>query len=218
MINPDPPAGGTLESLLEVMPRIADAVNAFTSEENQQVAMRACMRMVGLNDESPGRPEAVSAPNLSVVPPAAGDPVDIADPSPASETSQGTPPTARQRRPRKAASKRAWSPVKEIDFRPAGKQSLRDFAEEKLPVSQHEKNLVCVHYLEEVLGLSSVGAGHVLAAYEECGWKLPASPENSLQRTSCLKKWLETGDMQAIHVTLRGRNAIQYDLPAKKSA
>jgi hypothetical protein len=124
---------------------------------------------------------------------------------------------SRQRRARKPASKKSWPRVKDLDFRPKGKQPLREFVAGKQPGSFYEKNLVAVAYLEEVLAIPAVGVGEVLAAYDECGWKPPTDPQNSLHQTSSHRKWLDTADMKAIRLTHRGRSMIQYDMPTKKS-
>jgi hypothetical protein len=216
MLNPEPPAGGTLEELLAAIPRIAEAVNSFKSEENQRVALKVLVRAMGLPDARLDDTEMASEPKLSVIPVSNGH--GLAGPPP---DRQGMPSDARRRRTRKPAAKKSWSSIKDINFRPDGKQSLRDYAAEKDPGSLHEKNLMAVYYLDEIMGLPAIEVGHVLAAYEHCAWKSSRDPENSLQQTSSLKKWLDTANMKAIRVTHEGRNTVMYDMPvqrAKKSA
>jgi hypothetical protein len=131
---------------------------------------------------------------------------------------QDEQPKARRTRVRNPAAKKSYARVKDINFRPDGKVSLRDFATEKVPTNNHEKNLVFVYYLEEHLAVSGIGVGHVLAAYDEMGWKSPAIPDNSLMVTASQKNWLDTSDMKSIRTTHGGRNAVQYDMPIKKDS
>ena len=91
----------------------------------------------------------------------------------------------------------------------------------KEPANFNERNLALVYYFEVCLGITSIEVDHVLAAYDECGWKPPAQPDNSLAVTASKKNWLDTSDLKAIRLTHSGRNAVEYDMPfskAKKSA
>jgi hypothetical protein len=51
MLDRTPQGEGTFGQLLEAMPRIAEAVNAFTSEKNQRAALDALVRAIGLADQ-----------------------------------------------------------------------------------------------------------------------------------------------------------------------
>lgn len=206
------PQGDLYDRLLSEMPRIADAANQFMSEENQRAAFDALVRAIGMHVP----PRASDEPNLSVVPPLPED----ASAASVREDSGQEQAAAKQRRARKPAAKKSWSRVKDINFRPAGKTSLRDYAIAKCPASNNERNLVAVHYLETVLEISSIEVGHVLAAYSECGWKVPANPDNpdnSLMVTASQKDWLDTSSMKAIRTRLKGQNHIEFDMPAKKA-
>jgi hypothetical protein len=71
--------------------------------------------------------------------------------------------------------------------------------------------------MEQVLELSDIGAGHVLAAYKACQWREPNAPDNSLQVTASTKDWIDTGDMKAIRTTSEGRNVVEHDMPIAKA-
>lgn len=215
MNGPNPHQWDNFDRLLDAMPRIADAVNMFASEDNQNTALNVLVRSLGIVDQSPTT-AAAAEPNLSVVPPL---PQDMQEDDSSSEaTADETVPQSatRKARARKSAVKKTYPRAKDINFRPDGKISLRDFAAEKQPTNFHEKNLVIVYYLEEFLEISSVEVGHVLAAYDECSWKSPSIPDNSLMVTSSQRRWLDTSDMKAIRTTHGGRNAVTYDMPIKK--
>jgi hypothetical protein len=200
---------GSFTELLDAMPRIAEAANAFKSEENQRSVLGVLLRAYGLPDQ----PSAAVGAGLSVVPPLADHPADAA--ADVRHAQDGEAGGAR-RRSRKSAGKKSWTRVHDINFRPAGKEALRDFAASKAPVSFDEKNLVIVYYLEDMLEITPIGVGHVLAGYQECGWKSPSDPENSVAKTSSRKGWLDTSDRSAIHVVHAGRNTVEHDMPIKK--
>jgi hypothetical protein len=211
--------GAAFDTLLSVMPRIAEAVNQFSSEENQCAALRALVRALGVPAESP-IPIKTAEPSLSIVPPAADRRAEH-DNMEEEQDALAEPSATVRRRARKSAAKRSLSRAKDINFRPEGKPSLRDFAAAKDPANNHEKNVVAVYYLEEVLAIDSIDVGHVLAAYAECVWRSPRDPDNSLSVTASRKGWLETSDRKAIRITHQGRNTVQFDLPrvsAQKSA
>ena len=213
--NPEPRNGAKFEELLSVMPRIAEAVNGFMSEENQLAALSVLLRAFGLPEPPLSRTKPAE-PSLSVV-----RSLDLNRPEeggaeeavPPASTSQ---PTNARRRNRKKPPLRA----KDINLHPEDKQSLREFAAVKSPAGFNEMNAVAVYYLQVVLGLDVIEAGHVLAAYHECGWRVPADPENALMKTASARKWLDTSDMKAIRLTFVGRNVIEHDMPrnAKNSA
>jgi hypothetical protein len=219
MLHPETPSGATFDRLLAAMPSIAEAVNGFASEENQSTALRALLRTFGLPDgERAG--EKTRQPELSVVP-SPGD--DHPESNEQDEAGAGVSAEeqATRRRARRPGAKKSAPRAKDINFRPEGKQSLREFVEEKKPGNLQELNTVAVFYLKEVLGIDAIDVGHVLAAYIECGWRLPGNLENSLSVTACRTKWLNTSDRKAITLTNPGRNLVLLDLPrikAKKSA
>lgn len=196
------------DRLLDALPKIAEAVNQFQSAQVQEQAFEALVLALGLAE--PSAPALLSpSPDDSMTGAVNGDTGEA-------ETKNGITATpARRRRRRPPAS---VSATREIDFRPAGSQAFRDFAAEKDPQTQDEKNVVAVFYLEQILKLSSLSAGDVLAAYRDCKWKEPANMANSLAATASRKHWLDTSNSAAIRTTPHGRNQVEHDMPAKKPA
>jgi hypothetical protein len=213
--HPRSRTGAKYEQLLSDMPRIAEAVNAFESEENQRMALSALLCEFGLPEESAVQSKPTE-PGLSMVPPLDPTPPAEQGGEDASPGSSGGPFASGRRRNRKKATLRA----KDINLYPEGMQSVRDFAAQKAPAGSHEMHAVAVYYLQEVLGLNAIEVGHVLAVFNECGWRVPSDPENAVSKTACMKKWLDTSDRKAIRLTFSGRNLIQHDLPrnARNSA
>lgn len=190
------------ERLLSEMPRIAEAVNAFTSEAVQKSAFDALVSAIG----------ATVAPVLHSIKP------DITQESDA--TTNRDEPKGRRRRSGKAA-KKTYNPTKGLNFAPAGKPTLAEFIADKEPRNQHERNLVACHYLDEMVGIENVDTNHVLAVYRQAGWKMPADPDNSLHSTYSKMRWIDTEDMSSIKVLWAGTNHVETSMPeasAKKAA
>lgn len=191
------------DRLLAAMPHVAKAVNEFNSEIVQEQAFAALMQSLGLSGEG----QSLAPPRGSGA--AEEDGEDAAEDV---EETTTTTTTRRRRKPPKGVSAE-----KDINFRPSDQESLRDFAAAKAPTTNHERNLIAVYYMEQTLGLTDIGAGHVLAAYRECQWREPGAPDNSLQVTASTKSWIDTRDMKAVRTTPGGRNAVEHDMPIAKS-
>ena len=205
----------SFDRLLGRMPEIAEAVNKFDNEEVQRSAFDALVGAFGLPDARPAPRIAMSpseqATNLKVVE-SLEDEADIAATG-TEGTSRASGPT--RRRPRKALA-RSWDGARDLDLRPDGVQSFRDFAAEKQPGNNRQKCTVAVHWLSEVANLEPIGVGHVMACYREVNWREPADLANALQVTASTQRWLDTSDMKAIKLTASGRNLVRHDLPNKK--
>ncbi|MEV7501312.1 hypothetical protein [Streptomyces sp. NPDC093018] len=206
------------DKLLDSMPRIAESINAFASEEVQRQAFEALVGALnisptgigGVNHESPA-----GNGNGSIVGNIPGE--VLAENIQGDEGGESVPePTATEKRRRKAKPKRDWTAVKDIGFHPEGKVSFKEFIEEKQPASIDQKGLLAVYYFEQVLELDEIGVGHVMAAYKEAVWRNPSNPENALQVTSSKNRWLDTSNMRIIKTTQRGRDFVEHDMPVKK--
>ena len=210
-------AEDTFDRLLVALPKIAEAVNQFESREVQEQAFEALVRALGLTEPTVAAPRIPGAPGLDF---ANSENEDLnGDGGEVDETETTTTTTRRRRRrpppPPPPPPRATVSVERDIDFRPQGKQSFRDFATEKGPKANDERNVVAVYYLEQILSLESVGAGHVLAAYRDAKWREPGQIANSLAKTASTKGWLDTRSMAAIRTTASGRNQVEHDMPAK---
>ncbi len=185
------------DSMLAEMPRIAEAVKVF--------------------------PEAVQAQAFEALMAELRDRV-----APTVRTETGASKSTRRRASRsrakapgddgKGTRRRTGSPsaVRDLDLAPKGKTSLKGFVEEKQPKTNHDKNVVSVYYLAEVLGLGRVTVDHVFTCYKDMRWREPRNLANSLALTANRKRFLDTASLDEIKLTPAGRNHVQHDLPPKK--
>jgi len=107
--------------------------------------------------------------------------------------------------------------VRDLNLKPSGKKSFREFAAEKQPASNLEKSVVAVYYLHHELGLSAVTVGHVGTCFKDASWRVPSNFANTLAETASRRGWLDTRSMADINVTTHGENLIEHDLPRSKS-
>jgi hypothetical protein len=118
---------------------------------------------------------------------------------------------------RKSTRRRATSPsaVRDLDLAPTGETSLKDFVAEKQPKTNHDKNVVSVYYLAEVLKVHGVAVDHVFTCYKDMRWREPGNLANSLALTANRKRFLDTASLDDIKLTPAGRNHVDHDLPPK---
>jgi len=101
---------------------------------------------------------------------------------------------------------------KNLSLRPKGKQSFKEFAQEKAPSDHYEKTVVAVYWLIEVAG-AKASAQAVNTCYQGADWKRPTDLRNTLQQTASKKGWLDTADSDEIKLTVPGEDYVRHDLP-----
>lgn len=206
MANLDP-----FDRMLNELPRIAEAVNAFSSEDVQKAAFAALVAALNLRIGSSGSATS-SAPTENGT--HGGDGTagsEKADPDAGS--GPGKPKRTRASRVRKSSG--SVTAAKGLNFWPDGKTSLPDFVAEKLPNTNYERNLVAVYYLEQILEITDISAAQVLAVFKQCGWPEPGDPRNALQVTASTKQWIDTKVSSDVKTTPSGRNMVEHTMPTK---
>jgi hypothetical protein len=203
------------DRLLDAMPKIAEAVNVFSSEEVQRRAFDALLATLGRtvtghSDEPPTDAQwanwSAEVPAKSALP---------ASPAGTSENGDGQRVTNARgsRRSRVSTPKKTWTVNRNINFAPADKPSLRDVVDEKKPKSNKDKNLVAAYYLAEHLGQETFDVSDVMGAFKFMAWPLPTNPANSLQVVASTLSWFDTKDMSKIQLTHIGSDYCEHKLP-----
>ena len=198
------------DRLLDAMPKIAQVVNEFSSEEVQRRAFDALLATLGATVEAPPpNPQGTNG-----VANGAGSSDAAGDATGSVTTGTADASAGRSRRSsRKSGSKKSWSPNKSINFFPDGQQSLVDFAAEKKPATIEEKSVVICYYLSNRLGMETFSIPDVLAGFKACGWREAKDPNNSLCAIASRKSWIDTADVNAIKFHHIGRRYVEHDLP-----
>lgn len=193
-----------LDELLERMPKIAEAVNAFTSETVQQDAFSALVSAF-----------AGGAARVAPKKEAATD-----DPRTPEEPTIETPSTVAAATPKKKrkanGSKPEWTLVKGLDLHPVGKVSFADFVAQKQPKSYEDRYAVVVYYLEQIMELPAVSINEVGTVFRLTpNWPEPTSVSAGLRVASSRKSTIDCASMEAIKTTPTGRNFVEHKLPVK---
>lgn len=114
--------------------------------------------------------------------------------------------------------KNTLSIVKDLNLKPKGKKSFREFADQKKPKSLQEKCTVAVYYLQHQHGgVQAITAAHVFTCFKHMPWRVPSDLPNTLAYIASQKGWLDTADMQNIRTTTHGENRVEHDLPKKEA-
>lgn len=187
------------DDLLKKMPAIAEAVNAFKSDSVQVQAFQvliAAFRATSNDKESIGKPEARTPT------PAAND-----GPVRRSDEVGG--------KPRKRAVAGSPRVLGDLNLKPDGKKSLKDFCGEKKPATNEERFAVIIYYLQNTLGLTGITRDHVHTGFKDIGAKSPLDIDAGLRMAASRKGWLDTSNSGDIRVTVAGENLVEHDLPSK---
>jgi hypothetical protein len=96
------------------------------------------------------------------------------------------------------------------------KIGLREFYDQKKPLSHYEKTAVFVYYLTKFNHKPEVKFGEILSCYDEVDERKP-SIFDIIKNSIRYKGWLAQGsDKFATVLTISGENFVGYDLPQNK--
>lgn len=123
----------------------------------------------------------------------------------------------KQTKPKKSAKKKQfYSVVKDLNLKPNGKSSFREFIENKKPNNRIQKCLVSVYYLKSVLEIKQININHIYTCHKDSAWRLPSDLTNLLRWIASQKGWLDTSSKDDIRLTAIGENFVDHNLPSKK--
>lgn len=125
------------------------------------------------------------------------------------------------RKSKSSKSKKApsYSFVKDLNLRPEGRKSLRDFYSEKKPNNQQEQMVVILYYLFRTIELQNITLNHMYTGMKdltELGVRVPGDIGGVLRNTANRKGWLDSSDADSLKTTVSGDNFVEHDLPSNK--
>lgn len=112
----------------------------------------------------------------------------------------------------------SYSFVKELNLRPEGKQSLREFYGQKSPTSQQEQITVVLYYLCRILETPNITCNHLFTALKEVGVRVPQFLSQTLHNISNRKGWVDSSNTDDLKTTVPGDNFVEHDLPCRNGA
>ncbi|MGW6200754.1 hypothetical protein ACWF0M_31725 [Kribbella sp. NPDC055110] len=203
-------AEDNFDRLLKALPEIATAVNGFDSKEVQEQAFAALINSLGVSPVDVRSDRSQSGAG-------AGGRDKPEEPA-AENGAPATEPTKKAAKSKKAPAAKRYSPTPNLNFAPEGKQSLDEFIVEKEPTTNHEKCLLAVYYLCDVMDRKICNTNDVLAVFLHADWDKPSHPDTTLQATKSVHHWIETSDMEKITVQWAGTKYISDKMPKQPKA
>lgn len=92
-------------------------------------------------------------------------------------------------------------------------KSLKDFMEEKKPVSNVQKTTAFVYYLQNLLELDEITIDHIFTCYKSMNYRIPNNLQQNLSDTSSSKYGYINRKDGKYSMTIIGSNLIEHDLP-----
>lgn len=95
-----------------------------------------------------------------------------------------------------------------INFEPTGKESLRDFFARYTSTNDNERNLLFVHYLQNVLEIVEISFEHIYSCYDILELRISENLPQTIRNTASKTGWIETNN-SILSVTIKGSNQIK---------
>jgi hypothetical protein len=102
--------------------------------------------------------------------------------------------------------------VPDLNFRPAGQKSLKEFIERKKPQSDVEIVMLVVHYMQHTMKLPKIGPAHVMTALKDVGKAIPVDLRQTIRNLKKSKAWLNFTDIEDIRSTTQGDNFVEHEM------
>lgn len=112
----------------------------------------------------------------------------------------------------------AMTIVRELNLRPEGKLSWRDFHEQKQPVTQEHTITVAVYYLKCILKVDKLTPQHVFTCFKDANIRTPKHLPQAIRDISKRKGWFDTSERGNIKITNHGENFVEHDLPPSNAS
>lgn len=93
--------------------------------------------------------------------------------------------------------------------------SLVEFMDQKFPITNEERNLVFLYYLQYKLKTRTRTADHVYTCYKAAKIRVPLNLESSLQITASQRRWIKITKTGRLSVTPAGKLYVEKQLPKK---
>jgi hypothetical protein len=148
----------------------------------------------------PIKPEPVPEADVVETPPV------IAPPEPP----QTIPP------PKEPVLKPSYTYLNDLELTAAdGRPSLVEYMDAKFPITNEERNLVFLYYLENMVNLKTVTIDHIYTCYRAVKIRAPLDLNGSLQSTIEQRHWIKMTKSGKLSVTSAGKAYVENQLPKK---
>ncbi len=93
--------------------------------------------------------------------------------------------------------------------------SLTEFTDLKVPITNEERNLIFLYYLQNLRKMDEVTINHLYTCYKAVNIRAPFNIEHSLQTTAQQYGWIDIFKNGKINVTAKGKEYVEKYLPKK---
>ncbi|MBI1882339.1 MAG: hypothetical protein HYR94_29555 [Chloroflexi bacterium] len=97
----------------------------------------------------------------------------------------------------------------------SGRPSLVEFMDAKLPITNEERNVVFMYYLQHILKVKPITLDHIFTCYRQAKIRAPLNIENSLRMTAEHRGWIKASQNGSMTVTPDGKQYVEKQLPKK---
>ena len=123
------------------------------------------------------------------------------------------PKKSKSTKPKSTTSPKVNAEMKfltDLNLRPKGKESLKDFAAKYQIKTSEELSLLIVYYLKETLQ-ETVTLAHIFTCLKELGKKIPTHLKQVLTNNKNTKHWIDLSDWNDIKYSVAGMNYMEHD-------
>jgi len=121
----------------------------------------------------------------------------------------------------RVAKAKSYQFVRDLNLRPAGKKSLRDFYNEKKPSNKQDELTVVLYYLHRILELDGITANHIYTALKELselGVRVPKDILQVFRNISNRRGRVDSSNYEDLRMATPGDNYVEQDLPLSKKS
>lgn len=134
-------------------------------------------------------------------------------PAPEPEAPAPVPEPAAPAPEREAPPKPVYKFLDDLDLSGNnGQPSLVEFMDAKFPFTNEERNLVFVHYLQNIRKIKPVTVDHIYTCYRAAKIRAPINIETSLHMSA---NWINISKAGNITVSAAGKRYVENQLPKK---
>ncbi|BEG61582.1 hypothetical protein [Coprobacter fastidiosus] len=102
-----------------------------------------------------------------------------------------------------------------LNLYPEGTESLIEFSTKFNCDSTPKFIVIIVYYLKEILKVDNINMSAIYTCLNELNIRIPSALNTVINNTKNRNGWLEYDSLEDIDLSIKGRNAIKFDLPKK---
>jgi hypothetical protein len=85
----------------------------------------------------------------------------------------------------------------------------------KFPITNEERNLVFLYYLQHLLKEKAITKDHIYTCYKAAKIRVPMNLESSLKTTATQRRWIKMTKTGRLSTTPTGKLYVEKQLPKK---